>query len=157
MKSEPKIKDICDYDIRELSLFQIECKIEQLHNAAAFYMDKLEYIKSFERPRSSQLKEIMAHGGDATSPYDKYLTKIQEAEENDYINKLRDLKTEIKLLKNYLERQKEIISKYDDKKQKIIYLKEKGNTWLYIANKVNYSIRQCQRIYNEYADTRKKD
>lgn len=151
---EPKIKA---YDIQTMTLFEIECKIEELENALSYYLDKLEYLNSFMYPKTSKLHDILSAGGVATNNFDTYLIKKEKAEKKNYIGTAKNLENEIKLLKNYSNRQKEIIEKYDDKKQQIIYLRDKKNSWFYIANKVNYSIRQCQRIYDEYIESRKKD
>lgn len=137
-------------ELVNMSITQIKSKIEELNNNLDYLLEQKEQAFSMTQPKATQLKEISVIGGKRESIYDKYVIK------NEKLDPAIDfLQNQIKLLENYLNKELKRISKYDEWEQKVIYLREAGNTWLYIACNTPFSVRTCQRIYSKY--TKKRD
>ena len=137
-----------------MSITQIKSKIEELNNNLNYLLEKKEQAFLMTQPKAMQLKEVCVVGGSRESVFDKYVIK------NERLDPAIDfLQDEIRLLEDYLNRELERINKYDEWEQKVIYLKESGKTWLYIACNTPFSVRTCQRIYKKYTGKRaiKKD
>jgi cell division protein FtsB len=141
-------------ELLNMSITQIKSKIEELENNLNYLLEKKQQAFSMTQPKASQLKEVRVVGGTRENLYDKYVIKNEKLDPA--INFVQE---EIKLLEDYLNRELERINKYDEWEQKVIYLKEEGKTWLYIACNTPFSIRTCQRIYKRYTGKReiKKD
>ena len=101
------------------------------------------------QPKATQLKEVSVLGGKRESIYDKYVIKNEKLDPA-----IEFVQEEIKLLEDYLNRELERINKYDEWKQKVIYLRESGKTWLYIACNTPFSEKTCRRIYRAYKNKR---
>lgn len=136
-------------DITNMSITQLKSKIEELNNNLNYLLEKKEQAFLMTQPKSSQLKEVSVLGGTRESIYDKYVIKNEKLDAA--IDFVQD---EIRLLENYLNKELERINKYDEWEQKVIYLKESGKTWLYIACNTPFSIRTCQRIYSKHIKKR---
>jgi hypothetical protein len=137
-------------ELVNMSITQIKSKIEELNNNLDYLLEQKEQVFSMTQPKATQLKEVSVIGGKRESIYDKYVIK------NEKLDPAIDfLQNQIKLLENYLNKELKRISKYDEWEQKVIYLREAGNTWLYIACNTPFSVRTCQRIYSKY--TKKRD
>lgn len=141
-------------ELLNMSITQIKSKIEELENNLNYLLEKKQQAFSMTQPKASQLKEVCVVGGTRENLYDKYVIKNEKLDPA--INFVQE---EIKLLEDFLNRELERINKYDEWEQKVIYLKEEGKTWLYIACNTPFSIRTCQRIYKRYTGKReiKKD
>jgi hypothetical protein len=141
-------------ELLNMSITQIKSKIEELENNLNYLLEKKQQAFSMTQPKASQLKEVCVVGGTRENLYDKYVIKNEKLDPA--INFVQE---EIALLEKYLNKELERINKYDEWEQKVIYLKEEGKTWLYIACNTPFSIRTCQRIYKRYTGKReiKKD
>lgn len=136
-------------ELVNMSITQIKSKIEELNNNLDYLLEQKEQAYLMTQPKATQLKEISVIGGKRESIYDKYVIK------NEKLDPAIDfLQNQIKLLENYLNKELKRISKYDEWEQKVIYLREAGNTWLYIACNTPFSVRTCQRIYSKYTNKR---
>jgi hypothetical protein len=137
-------------DLLNMSITQIKSKIEELNNNLEYLLEKKEQAFLMTQPKATQLKEVSVLGGKRESIYDKYVIKNEKLDPA--IDFVQD---EIRLLEDYLNKELERINKYNEWEQKVIYLKESGKTWLYIACNTPFSISTCQRIYKKY--TKKRD
>jgi hypothetical protein len=137
-------------DITNMSITQIKSKIEELNNNLEYLLEKKEQAFLMTQPKATQLKEVSVLGGTRESIYEKYVIKNEKLDPA-----IEFVQDEIRLLENYLNKELERINKYDEWEQKVIYLRESGKTWLYIACNTPFSIRTCQRIYSKH--TKKRD
>ena len=136
-------------DILNMSITQIKSKIEELNNNLNYLLEKKEQAFLMTQPKATQLKEVSVLGGTRESVYDKYVIK------NEKLDPAIDLiQNEIRLLEDYLNKELERINKYDEWKQKVIFLRESGKTWLYIACNTPFSEKTCRRIYRAYKNKR---
>nr|DAT84170.1 MAG TPA: Protein of unknown function (DUF722) [Caudoviricetes sp.] len=133
------------YNLGDMSITKIKSKIEELNNKLDFYLSKKEQSFNMTQPKSSKLKDINVSGGQRVNLFEKY---VMTNEELDPI--IEFLQDEIRLLESYLSKELKRIGEYSEWEQKIIYLREKGNTWLYIAFNTPFSKSTCQRIYRNY-------
>lgn len=140
------------YDIESMSITDIKSKIEELQNKLDFFLQKKEQAFLLTQPKTNKLKEVSVEGGKRVNLYDKYVMTSEELDP--VIDFLQD---EMKLLEDFLNKELERIDKYDEWEQKVIYLREEGKTWLYIACNTPFSIRTCQRIYRRYTNKRSVD
>lgn len=136
-------------DILNMSITQIKSKIEELNNNLNYLLEKKEQAFLMTQPKATQLKEVSVLGGTRESVYDKYVIKNEKLDPA--IDFIQD---EIRLLEDYLNKELERINKYDEWKQKVIYLRESGKTWLYIACNTPFSEKTCRRIYRAYKNKR---
>lgn len=141
-----------EYDITKLSITDIKSKIEEANNNLEYLLEKKEQAYLLTQPKAKQLKEICVSGGTRESIYEKYVIKNEQLDPA-----IEFLQEEIALLEKFLNKELARINKYDEWEQKVIYLKESGNTWLYIACNTPFSIRTCQRIYKRHINQRSID
>ena len=136
-------------ELLNMSITQLKSKIEELNNNLNYLLEKKEQAFLMTQPKARQLKEICVVGGTRENLYDKYVIKNEQLDPA-----IEFVQDEIKLLEDYLNRELERINKYDEWEQKVIYLRDTGKTWLYIACNTPFSIRTCQRIYKNYTGKR---
>ena len=136
-------------ELLNMSITQIKSKIEELNNNLNYLLEKKEQAFLMTQPKATQLKEVSVLGGKRESIYDKYVIKNEKLDPA-----IEFVQEEIKLLEDYLNRELERINKYDEWKQKVIYLRESGKTWLYIACNTPFSEKTCRRIYRAYKNKR---
>jgi hypothetical protein len=136
-------------ELLNMSITQLKSKIEELNNNLNYLLEKKEQAFLMTQPKARQLKEICVVGGTRENLYDKYVIKNEQLDPA-----IEFVQDEIKLLEDYLNRELERINKYDEWEQKVIYLRDTGKTWLYIACNTPFSIRTCQRIYKKYTGKR---
>ena len=136
-------------DLVNMSITQIKSKIEELNNNLDYLLEKKEQAFLMTQPKATQLKEVSVLGGKRESVYDKYVIKNEKLDPA-----IEFIQEEIRLLEDYLNRELERINKYDEWKQKVIYLRESGKTWLYIACNTPFSEKTCRRIYRAYKNKR---
>ena len=141
-------------ELLNMSVTQLKSKIEELNNNLNYLLEKKQQAFNLTQPKARQLKEICVVGGTRENLYDKYVIKNEELDPA--INFVQE---EITLLEKYLNKELERINKYDEWEQKVIYYRDTGKTWLFIACNTPFSVRTCQRIYRRYAGKReiKKD
>ncbi len=137
------------YNIDNISIQEIKSRIEELNNKLEFFLNKKEQVFELTQPKAKELKAIMVEGGSRTNLFDKY---VMVDEELDPI--IDFLQEEINLCELYLKKELERINKYDEWEQKVILMRQEGQTWLYIACNTPFSIRTCQRIYRKYLSRR---
>ena len=141
--------NIRPYSLESMGITEIKSKIEELDNKLNFFIDKKEQALSLTQPKAKVLKEVMVDGGKRANLYEEYVMKCEELDPA--IDFLQD---EIKRCEKYLKKELERINKYDEWEQKVIFMKQEGKTWLYIACNTPFSIRTCQRIYRKYLNKR---
>ena len=141
-------------DLTSMSITDIKSRIEELNNNLEYLLNKKEQAYLMTQPKSTKLKAIQVSGGKRENLYEKYVIKNEELDPA--IDFLQD---EIRMLEDYLNKELERINKYDEWEQKVIYLRESGKTWLYIACNTPFSVSTCQRIYRRFNGKReiKKD
>lgn len=139
-------------ELLNMNITQLKSKIEELENNLNYLLEKKQQAFNLTQPKASQLKEVCVVGGTRENLYDKYVIKNEKLDPA-----IEFVQEEIALLEKYLNKELERIDKYDEWEQKVIYLKEEGKTWLYIACNTPFSIRTCQRIYRRYTNKRNID
>lgn len=140
------------YEIDNMNILEIKSRIEELNNKLEFFLNKKEQAFELTQPKAKELKAVMVDGGSRTNLFDKY---VMVDEELDPI--IDFLQEEINLCELYLKKELERINKYDEWEQKVIFMKQEGKTWLYIACNTPFSVRTCQRIYRKYLKKRDID
>ena len=143
------IEEILNEDITELSLKQIKSRIEELNNKLNTLLEKKDQAYRMTQPKAKPLKEINVQGGTRQDRFSEYVIKAEKLDA--LIDLLQD---EIRLLEDYLNKELERINKYDEWEQKVIYLRDDGKSWDYIACNTPFSKRTCQRIYKNYTGKR---
>lgn len=122
-----------------MKIKEVNSKLESINN-------QIEYYLTFK-----ELETLKFENGDyeSVNAYRELCTCIDEEINKLYLEQQRL----IKFLDNHLE----LINSYDELKQRIIYYKEESKekyTWDKIAELVNYSEKQCRRIYSKYKKQR---
>ena len=120
-------------------LNNLENQLEYWNNERKIAIEKAEGVTGI-----SYDKEIVSGGkvSDSTYSIDRVIDVIDP--------KIRILKIRIRNIMTFIEKEMKRINEYEPIESKIILLREERMKWRDIAAIVNYSERQCRRIYDKY-------
>lgn len=145
------IKETSDYNISNLR--DAKKLLQQLENQLEYWQwEKKLLLENAEGVTATNYDKERVSGGtiiDSNVSIDRVIDIIEP--------KIKLLKSRIKNLMEYIEKELKIIGEYDPIEAKIIRLRTEHNMkWIDIAEAVNYSERHCQRIYDKYCDRKNK-
>ena len=133
-----------------MTIKDAKMKLEQCEINLEYWLNEKEMAINSVMPKSKGFESEVVSGGTREDKYKKLDYAIDEIDPAiDYLNK------EINNLNNFIEQSLKIMEEYEPLERKIIELREeKKMKWEDIATRVNYSDRQCKRIYSKYKGTR---
>lgn len=143
-------------DITNMGIAEMNAKLEDLNNKLNHLLDTKQLFLKFYDPKTSNLKEVSVSGGKRENPLELMLLKKENIAYDNLLSQIDFLKNYIKLFEKLISKEEERINKYDLIDQKIIRLRDKGNTWFYIACNVNASVSTCRRTWDKYQEDKKK-
>lgn len=121
-------------------------ELKQKQNELDYWLNKKELIIQDMLPKATKYSEERVNGGKRTDKFKHLDFAIDEVDP--IINRIQE---EIKILNQYIEESLKIVGEYEPLERKIIMLRsEYKMRWQDISIAVNYSERQCQRIYDKY-------
>jgi len=130
-----------------VNIYQAKKEISFLENELEYFKNEREQLSTLVSVKSSRFDSIRVDGG---IKEDKLLEYMRQLEESGIDNKIQFISNRINMLENYIEKELEILEQYEPLAKRIIELRDKYNMkWEDVANSVNYSRRQCIRIYNK--------
>lgn len=138
---------------------------ERLENDLVYYENRLEQIKSLVTPQAVKFDKIIVDGGKHT---DNILKYVEIENEQQLEVTILYIKSKIKSIDNWIEKEVERLAKYGETIKAVVYLREnefkideKGNKrhlyWEEIANKVYCSERSARYWYKLAVEERKKN
>lgn len=130
-----------------MTIREAKRELEHLENELDRLLNEKEILFIKTQPKGVEIKLDPIR---STNRSDKYLDYVISVEEKQIDNQIDVIYAQRKIIENWVLRELEIIGKYEPLEQKIIQLRQSGRKWLEIAGIVNYSTRQCQRIYDKY-------
>lgn len=134
-----------------MTIKDAKMKLAQCEINLEYWINEKNIAINSVMPKSKSFDSEVVSGGTREDKYKKLDYAIDEIDPMiDYLNK------EISNLNNFIEQSLKIIGEYEPLERKIIKLKEEDKlTYNEIARIVNYSDRQCRRIYSKYKGTRR--
>ena len=129
--------------MEHLTIEKAKNKIEKLNNELNVYLEKkqLNFLKT--QPKATQLKDAVVNSNFINDKFVHYVIKDEDLDDNIYC-----IQKEINSLEAYIIKEMERISK-NSKSDLIRYYRDIAKyRWEKIAQLTNYSVRQCQRLYN---------
>lgn len=135
-----------------MTLKEANRELEHLDNELDRLLNEKELLFLKTQPKGVEIK-LDSIGSSNRS--DKYLDYVITVEEKQIDNQIDVIHAKRKIMENWVLRELEIIGKYEPLEQKIIKLRQAGKKWFEISSIVNYSTRQCQRIYDKHYFNRK--
>lgn len=131
---------------------------EQLENDLKYNNTEREILLKKICPGATTYDKINTSGG---IKEDRFIAYMEYIEENDKLTlieldkKIKEIELKLDNINVWIINELETLKKYREAEQQIIYYKEqyqsrKPLTWEEISKKVNYSVRQCKRIYYKY-------
>lgn len=138
---------------------------ERLENDLVYYENRLEQIKSLVTPQAVKFDKIIVDGGKHT---DNILKYVEIENEQQLEVTILYIKSKIKNIDNWIEKEIERLAKYGETVKAVVYLREKEFkidsrgykrrlTWDEIANKVYCSERSARTWYKLGIEQRKKE
>ena len=138
---------------------------ERLENDLVYYENRLEQIKSLVTPQAVKFDKIIVDGGKHT---DNILKYVEIENEQQLEVTILYIKSKIKSIDNWIEKEVERLAKYGETIKAVVYLREnefkideKGNKrhlyWEEIANKVYCSERSARYSYKLAVEETKKN
>lgn len=143
-------------DITNMGITDMNAKLEDLKNKLNHLLDIKSLFLKYYDPKTSNLKEVSVSGGKSVNPLELLILKKEKVDYDSLLKDIDFLKNYITSLEQLITKEEERIKKYDLTEQKIIELRDKGNTWLYISCNVNASVSTCRRTWDKYQEERKK-
>lgn len=141
-----------------MTILEANKEIAHLDNEINKLLNDKELLLKYVEPGAVDTSKIITTGGKRE---DKFLSYTMKEEEKEINKKLDIAYGKRNNLENWLENELEIIGKYHELEQQIIYYKEVyipknkyETTWWFIANKVNASESTCRRIYRKHKKSR---
>lgn len=130
-----------------MTLKEANRELEHLDNELDRLLNEKELLFLKTQPKGVEIKLDPIRSSNRS---DKYLDYLITVEEKQIDNQIDVIHAKRKIIENWVLRELEIIGKYEPLEQEIIKLRQAGKKWLEISSIVNYSTRQCQRIYDKY-------
>lgn len=151
MKNYSKYKKrLYDIDYSKMNIRFANFEIEELNNFVIYFREEKKMIFLITQPSSPKFDTELIKNGKSTNKTIIYLEKINEL---DYLIDLYNKR--IENLSKYVELELKRLEKYEPLQKAIIEKREiEKKQWKDIANEVNYSVRQCLRIYSKYKKCR---
>lgn len=121
-------------------------ELKQKQTELDYWLNKKALIIESTLPKATNYSEEKQKSSTRVDKYKKLDFAIDEIDP--IIDRIQE---EIKILEHYIEESLKIVGEYEPLERKIIMLRSEYNMkWQDIAIAVNYSERQCQRIYDKY-------
>lgn len=130
-----------------MTLKEANRELEHLDNELNRLLNEKELLFLKTQPKGVEIKLDPIRSSNRS---DKYLDYVITVEEKQIDNQVDVIYAQRRIIENWILRELEIIGKYEPLEQRIISLRQEGKKWLEISMLVNYSERQCQRIYDKY-------
>lgn len=137
-----------------VNLKEASKKKEQLHNDLKYYNNQKDLNLQKIGVGAVNYDKELVQGG---VKQDRFISYLEHLEKNDKLTlieldkKIAEIQKEINIINDWIDEEKRILKAYGERKELVIYYRlEKGLTWQQIAFKTDYSVRQCQRIVEEY-------
>lgn len=130
-----------------MTLKEANRELEHLDNELDRLLNEKELLFLKTQPKGVEIKLDPIRSSNRS---DKYLDYVITVEEKQIDNQVDVIYAQRRIIENWILRELEIIGKYEPLEQRIISLRQAGKKWLEISMLVNYSERQCQRIYDKY-------
>lgn len=129
-----------------MTLKDAKIRLSQCNNNLEYWINEKIILTSKATIQAQNIKEESVKGGLRADKYAKLDYIIDDIDPIiEYLN------NEIRNLNNFIEQSLKTLGEYEPLERKIIELRENQKMkWEQIASKVNYSERQCQRIYDKY-------
>ena len=129
-----------------MTLKDAKFQLEQCYNDLEYWLNEKEILINNACIRTQTIQDEVVTGGKRVDRYANVDYTIDELDPIiDYLNQ------RIINLNNFIENSLRILGEFEPLERKIIELRdEKNMKWQQIAYEVNYSERQCQRIYDKY-------
>ena len=131
---------------------------ERLENTLNKLLNDKELLETIIEPKTADYDKIYVDGGKhAGSVQEIYVLKEDLPRWKDLDERIQKVQARIKNNNRWVDNELKILKKYDDKIEKIVYLKEhsdKKYTWLQIANIVYISESHCRYLYRQYKKRR---
>ena len=141
-----------------MNLKEANKKKEQLENDFKYYSIEKELILKKVGVSATVYDKINTTGGQKEDKFASYMVYLEENDKLTLIEldkKINKIKLELNNINDWITNELEILKKYREVEQQIIYYKEqyqgrKPLTWEGIAAKVFLSVSQCKRIYYKH-------
>lgn len=130
-----------------MTLKEANRELEHLDNELERLLNEKELLFAKTQPKGTEIKADPIH---SSLRSDRYLDYVITVEEKQIDNQVDVIYAQRRIIENWILRELEIIGKYEPLEQEIIKLRQANRKWHEIALIVNYSDRQCQRIYDKY-------
>ena len=143
-----------------MTIIEANKMLEKIDNDLEYWLNKKAIIlEDTIYPSSPDLSNVRVEGGKRTDKYKHLDYAIDEIDPE-----IDRLYKEKRILEEYIEKELIRLGKYNEVEQKIYELRNdyeyiknhrgKKRTWWEIANMINYSERQCYRIYKKITGKR---
>lgn len=121
-------------------------RLNQCYINLDYWLNEKALIISKAKLQAQNIQDEVVSGGTRVDKYAKLDYVIDDIDPIiDYLNQ------EIINLNNFIEQSLEALGEYEPLERKIIQLRDEDKLkWQQISKRVNYSERQCQRIYDKY-------
>lgn len=131
---------------RLMTLRDAKIRLNQCYNNLEYWLNEKAILISKSTIQAQNIRDEVVSGGTRADKYAKIDYVIDDIDPIiEYLNQ------EIINLNNFIERSLKTIGEYEPLERKIIkYRDEENLKWQQISERVNYSERQCQRIYDKY-------
>lgn len=140
-------------------------ELERLENDLFYYEGRLEELKSLVMPQATKYDKVLVDGGKRVNNIEKYV-ELENKQQLEVT--ILYIKSKIKSLETWKDREIERLAKYGDTVKAVIFLREKefiteedGKkrhlTWKEIADKVYCGEKSARRWYKLGTEERKKN
>jgi hypothetical protein len=137
-------------DISNMTITDINNEIKKLENQLIYWLNRKEQIFNLTQPQVTDFTKEKVKGNTREDKFASYVIKNEVIDPH-----IEEIQNEIEALATYIDSELERIEEYDPLMRQIIKLKEVDKLiWNDIAIKVNYSERQCRRIYIKWKKQR---
>lgn len=142
-----------------MTLKEANEKLERLENDYNYWINEKEKLLLLVMPKSTDIRPEMVDGGKRVDRLAQYVESMEEKQINETLDYIQAKKTN---LMNWIDNELNLLKKYNELEQLIIYykevaiikdkytLKQRKMTWEEIGREVHYSKDYCRRIYRNY-------
>lgn len=142
-----------------MTLKEANEKLERLENDYNYWLNEKEKLLLLVMPKSTDIRPEMVDGGKRVDRLAQYVESMEEKQINETLNYIQSKKVN---LMNWIDNELNLLKKYNELEQLIIYykevaiikdkytLKQRKMTWEEIGREVHYSKDYCRRIYRNY-------
>ena len=142
-----------------MTLKEANEKLERLENDYNYWLNEKEKLLLLVMPKSTDIRPEMVDGGKRVDRLAQYVESMEEKQINETLDYIQAKKAN---LMNWIDNELNLLKKYNELEQLIIYykevaiikdkytLKQRKMTWEEIGREVHYSKDYCRRIYRNY-------